>query len=144
MNDSVQDPLTGSCNCGDIRYRVASPFRAQIACHCVQCQKHTQSAFSLVGTVPASDFTLTAGTPAKWTKTADSGNRIDCYFCPRCGNRIYHLNPLQPDLVRLKLGTLDDTRVIKPSIHIWTESKQAWYQIPEGVPSYPQQMPPRS
>ena len=143
MDADISYPLEGSCNCGDIRYQVTAPFLAQIACHCMQCQKHTQSAFSLVGALRASDFTITAGTLAKWTKTADSGNRIDCYFCAHCGNRIYHHNPQQPQLIRLKLGTLEDNRVINPTMHIWTECKQPWYQLPEGVPGYPQQPPPK-
>lgn len=141
MTVEVEYPLKGSCNCGDIHYEVGAPFLAQVACHCKQCQQHTQSAFALTGTISAEDFKITQGTPHKWTKTADSGNQIDCYFCPRCGNRIYHQNPAQPDLIRLKLGTLDDTRVINPTLHIWTKMKQDWYTVPEGVRSYPQQPP---
>lgn len=141
MPTTPQYPLHGSCNCGDIQYEVNAPFLMQVACHCTQCQQHTQSAFSLVGTLPASAFKITQGKLQKWTKTADSGNRIDCYFCPRCGNRIYHHNPLAPDLIRLKLGTLTDTSVINPSMHIWTQAKQAWYTLPAGVPSFPQQPP---
>ncbi len=143
MSNEVHYPLKGCCNCGDIEYEVLAPFLAQVACHCKQCQQHTQSAFSLVGTLRASDFKITHGSVQKWTKTADSGNKIDCYFCPRCGNRIYHHNPAQPELIRLKLGTLDDTRVINPSMHIWTEMKQDWYVIPDGVLSFPRQPPPK-
>lgn len=143
MNTAIEYPLKGACNCGDIRYEVLAPFVFQIACHCKQCQQHTQSAFSLNGAVRAGDFKITQGTLHKWTKTADSGNQVDCYFCPGCGNRIYHHNPAQPELVRLKLGTLDDTRAINPTVHIWTEMKQDWYTIPDGVPSYPQQPPPK-
>jgi hypothetical protein len=144
MNTEVKYPLKGTCNCGDIHYEVFAPFLAQIACHCKQCQQHTQSAFSLNGTVRAGDFKITQGNPQKWTKTADSGNKVDCYFCPRCGNRIYHHSQVQPDLMRVKMGTLEDTRMINPTMHIWTEMKQDWYVLPDGVPSFPRQPSPKS
>lgn len=141
MSSSAPYPLTGSCNCGDVVYQVNAPFLGQVACHCRQCQQHTQSAFSLVGGLNARDFVIVSGALSCWTKTADSGNRIDCYFCPRCGNRIYHQNPDNPDHIRLKLGTLHNTDVINPTMHIWTEQKQAWYTLPDDVASHPRQPP---
>jgi hypothetical protein len=139
MSESGQKMLKGSCNCGHIRYEVRQPFTFQAACHCIQCQKHTQSAFSLVGRITRDAFRLVSGELKKWTKTADSGTRHDCYFCPECGNRIYHQDPLTPDVIRLKLGTLDDTSVIEPQIHVWTQHKQAWYDLPGDVPNHPTQ-----
>lgn len=136
MTTAASYPLHGSCNCGRITYEVAKPFAKQVACHCIDCQKHTQSAFSLVGLLPASAFRILTGELKKWTKTADSGNTIDCFFCPECGNRIYHTSAADPKKVRLKLGTLDDTRVIEPEVHIWTRSKQDWYSLPAGVRSH--------
>lgn len=144
MSDDIQYPLHGSCNCGRVTYQVSEPFLRQVACHCTDCQKHTQSAFSLVGILPRSGFRLLSGDLASWRKTGDSGNPVDCYFCPVCGNRIYHHSPEGPDSVRLKLGTLDDTRVINPQVHIWTRSKQPWYQIPAGVKTYDTQPPAKS
>ena len=139
MSESSQNLLKGSCNCGHIQYEVLPPFKYQAACHCIQCQKHTQSAFSLVGGTTRDQFHLLRGELKKWTKTADSGTRHDCYFCPQCGNRIYHQNPLIPDIIRLKLGTLEDTSVIDPQIHVWTQHKQDWYELPGDVPAHPTQ-----
>ena len=144
MSESSQDLLKGSCNCGYIQYEVLPPFKYQAACHCIQCQKHTQSAFSLVGGTTRDKFRLLSGELKKWTKTADSGTRHDCYFCPQCGNRIYHQNPLMPDIIRLKLGTLEDTSVIDPQIHVWTQHKQDWYELPGDVPAHPAQPDLRS
>ena len=139
MSDANEGLIKGSCNCGSIQYEVQLPFSFQCACHCIQCQKHTQSAFSIVGALKSDAFRVVRGELKKWTKTADSGTRHDCYFCPDCGNRIYHHNPEHPELIRLKLGTLDDTSVIDPTIHVWTQHKQAWFQLPDDVPSHPVQ-----
>ena len=136
MPDKISYPLQGSCNCGYIRYEITEPFIVQVACHCVQCQKHTQAAFSLTGMLKPGAFRLTHGKLKKWTKTADSGNQVDCWFCPECGNRIIHGNNDAPHGARLKLGTLDDTSIIQPQAHIWTRMKQDWYDLPEGVPAF--------
>jgi hypothetical protein len=133
MSNEVEYPLKGSCNCGFIEYEVTEPFLQQAACHCTQCQKHTQSAFSLVGILNPGTFKLVRGELKKWTKAADSGNRVDCYFCPECGNRIYHENAATPGSARLKLGTLDNTDVIDPQVHVWVSMKQRWFQLPAGV-----------
>ena len=129
-------PLKGSCNCGAVRYEVLQEFTTQAACHCIQCQKHTQSAFSIMGALPQDGFRLVSGTLKVWTKTADSGTRHDCYFCPDCGNRIYHQNPEAPEVIRLKLGTLDDSSVIDPKIHVWVQHRQPWLTLPEGTPTH--------
>jgi hypothetical protein len=139
METDVQYPLYGSCNCGFITYQVTEPFEFQVACHCTQCQKHSQSAFSLTALIAANAFRVTAGTPRQWTKIGDSGTRYVCYFCPQCGNRIYHQNPERPEKVRVKLGTLEDTVHIRPDVHIWTQYKQRWFSLPEGVASFPGQ-----
>ena len=142
MTEGLEYPLKGSCNCGYIEHEVLEPFSVQVACHCIQCQKHTQSAFSLIGVLSPGGFRLVKGRLKKWTKTADSGNRLDCYFCQECGNRIYHHNPTL-DAIGLKLGTLDNTDVIDPRIHQWTSMKQNWYQIPEDVQVFEVQPDPK-
>ncbi len=139
MSELNQNLLKGSCNCGYIQYEVLLPFRFQAACHCIQCQKHTQSAFSLIGVTSSDAFRLLSGKLKTWVKTADSGTRHDCCFCPECGNRIYHQNPNLPDVIRLKLGTLEDTSIIDPQMHVWTQHKQDWFVLPDDVPSHPTQ-----
>jgi hypothetical protein len=144
MTQEPEYPRKGSCNCGHIEYEVLEPFSWQLVCHCTQCQKHTQSAFSLIGALSSENFRLVKGQLRKWTKTADSGNLVDCYFCPECGNRIYHESPGAWGALGLKLGTLENTDVIDPHIHHWTSMKQNWYQIPEGVQVFEGQLNPEA
>jgi len=34
----------------------------------------------------------------------------------------------------IKAGTLDDTSVLNPQIHFWTDSKQDWVFVDDNVP----------
>ena len=38
----------------------------------------------------------------------------------------------------LRVGTLDDPDGLAPDIHIYTDSKQPWVVLPEGVPAVPE------
>ena len=41
----------------------------------------------------------------------------------------------------VKAGTLDDTSMLKPDIHIWTASKQPWVTIPEDMEAHEKNSP---
>jgi hypothetical protein len=34
------------------------------------------------------------------------------------------------------VGTLDDPSAIEPDVHIFTKSKVAWVELPDGVPAF--------
>lgn len=82
------------------------------------------------------DFELVRGELGVFDRPAESGNIARCYFCPSCSNRIYHENPDKPEMIRLKPGTLDDTSMIKPEMHVWTRGAQPWVKLPTDIPCY--------
>ena len=133
MNAQDSFPVTGTCQCGNVHYRITEPFLFQAVCHCRDCQKLSGTSFSISAFVKASTFELLQGELKSWRRSSDSGGLVDCFFCPTCGNRIYHQDPEKPGLLRLKPGTLDDTSVIAPQAHVWVSRKQAWVDIPEGI-----------
>jgi|TARA_B110000503_G_C7094338_1_gene390861 hypothetical protein len=133
MSD-ISFPIKGSCQCGGVTYELLSAPLKVVACHCVQCQKLSTSAFSITAVVLASELVF-HGAMTDWSRTCDSGNLSSAKFCPTCGNRIYHVNPAEPNNIKLKASNLDDTRVLNPSAHIWVSEKQDWFQLPEGVPT---------
>lgn len=129
-------PLTGGCFCGGLRYEITSEPLLAYACHCIDCQHLTSSAFSAAFTVPDSAFRLTKGTPRRLQKTADSGRVIARWVCPDCACWVTS-DPQPGDapgtvIRRVRAGTLDDTSWLRPTAHYWTRSKQAWVALPEG------------
>jgi hypothetical protein len=114
---------------------VLKPFRLVAACHCLDCQKLSASAFSLTMLVDADAFQV-QGTLSKFERKGASGATVECHFCPACGNRIHHLNRRMPQFVRLKPGTLEDTSILEPDYHTWVKRKLPWVQIPEGVSKF--------
>lgn len=125
-------PVNGACQCGQVTYKLHEPPIAIAACHCSQCQKLSTSAFSITAMVDSKAIEFN-GELKEWSRVADSGNTAIARFCPTCGNHIYHLNPNHPDRIMLKPSTLDDTSIINPTIHVWAQEKQDWYEVPRGV-----------
>jgi hypothetical protein len=133
-------PIEGSCQCGQVTYKLhKAPQRVQ-ACHCTECQKLATSPFSVTAIV-ASEAIEFEGELREWSRFADSGNRSIAKFCPHCGNRVYHYNPEDSATIKLKLKpvNMSDDSIFKPTIHIWASEKQSWYQIPEGVEVFDKQ-----
>ena len=127
---------TGGCSCGAIRYEVDAAPLATVACHCTQCQVQSGSAFSISMMLPASGLRIVQGTPSECLLRADSGAAKHAMFCGRCGTRLYNRNEAMPSTVNLKPGTLDDTSVVAPQMHVWTASRQPWVSIPDELPSF--------
>ncbi|WP_191601114.1 GFA family protein [Marinomonas algicola] len=131
-------PISGSCQCGGVKYTLLSAPNLIAACHCKACQKLSTSAFSLTAMVDANTIEF-EGEMQEWSRSSDSGNVSSAKFCPTCGNRIYHFNPAEPEKIKLKPSNLSDTSIIQPTVHIWVSEKQDWFQIPENVTVFDRQ-----
>ncbi len=89
--------------------------------------------------VKEKNFRLTQGEPETFASKSDAGEAKLGAFCPGCGTGIYHKPEWRKGTVSVKPGTLDDTRKLKPDIHIWTGSKQPWITNPEDVEAHEKQ-----
>jgi hypothetical protein len=77
-----------------------------------------------------------SGTPTVYVKTADSGNKREQAFCPRCGSPIYAASPgPEPRTYSIRLGTVRQRRELAPKLQIWTQSKLDWVDDLSRVPS---------
>lgn len=132
-------PASGACQCGSVTYQVTEEPLITVACHCRDCQKLSASAFSLTMVLRRSGFHLKTGELKSWSRQADSGREAVCWFCPECGNRIYHEDPELPDIVRIKPGTLEDTSILDPRALVWTCRRQPWLDRYGGLPTFEKQ-----
>lgn len=132
--------LKGGCQCGDVRYEIDAEVPSTIyVCHCQECQKQSASAFGITVPVSAASFRLISGSLSQWQRTAESGNAIDCAFCPTCGSRIWHRTSQSPEMLRIRGGTLDTPPDISAAVHIWTVRKLDGVVIPTSAQQFPRQ-----
>jgi len=134
--------FAGGCACGAIRYQCTAAPLFSLNCHCRDCQRETGSAFASILGVPKTAFTLTQGSPQYFARTAASGHTTRRAFCAACGSPLFGLPGSVPDLVTLRVGSLDDPRGFRPSQDIYTASAQPWDCMNPALPKVPQ-MPER-
>lgn len=134
-------PMLGGCLCGAVRYESTGQPAFALLCHCRDCQRQTGSAFAAGLRVPASGFRITQGTPKRYVKSADSGHAVTRAFCGDCGSTLYVQVATRPDLVGLRVGTLDDPSGFRPEANIFVKSAQPWAAMDPALPRY-QTYPP--
>jgi len=118
--------LTGSCNCGTVRFEVADTLRTS-ACHCGQCRK--QSGHHWASGL-AHDHAVTITGDVTWYASSDFAKRG---FCPTCGSFLFWKMSSE-DKISFSLGAIDGATGLRLDRHIFTASKGDYYDIADGVP----------
>ena len=128
----------GGCNCGGVRYDFhAEPLMTGV-CHCDNCQRQTGTSFSIIVGVAEGDAVFTSKDTLKCYKdSGTSGGAVDRYFCGDCGSPIYTLADHGAGVLFIKAGTLDDRSWLQPEAHYWTDTAQAWVDIPGEMVTFP-------
>ncbi|KAI1080863.1 Mss4-like protein [Whalleya microplaca] len=93
--DQQQQPLTVRCQCGTVSFPTPTAKPTTLFhCHCTECQKQSSSAFGTSAIFPSAGlFPLSAELEAQlccYSRRTDAGATMDCYFCARCGSRLFH------------------------------------------------------
>lgn len=133
--------LKGSCLCGKIRFEYSGELGPVTLCHCTQCRKSNGTAFAANSEIERSNFKIVSG--GELIREFESTQGKFRAFCKECGSPIYSRRDSIPDKLRIRLGLMDTRIDIKPSFHIFTDSKAEWYEICEGLPQYPEYEPGR-
>lgn len=126
----------GSCLCGNVKYEVRGSFGPGFYCHCSRCRKASGSAFASNILAATNDFVIVSGEESlKCFSTAEGVHRL---FCGNCGSPIISRRDSLPDVVRVRMGTLDTPLAQGPGAHIYVGSKATWHVIHDQLPQYPE------
>lgn len=137
----MSDTITGGCQCGAVRYECTEGPIVAGFCQCSNCQKFTGTGHAANMMLPKSAFSVT-GETTTYEYTADSGNQMTRYFCPKCGSPVYGGSSGNPDGVMVRAGGLDDPSLFDAKFNLFTDSAQDWDHIDGSIPSFPG-MPPK-
>ncbi|MBV1704706.1 MAG: GFA family protein [Hyphomicrobiales bacterium] len=118
---AVTEALTGGCQCGAVRYRLAHAPKAPAICHCRMCQKAGGGPFMAFGGVPMEDFAWMRGAPATF-KSSDLATR---YFCALCGTPLAYKQDASKR-ISATLGSLDDPAAAPPREQLGVEARLPW------------------
>lgn len=129
-------PLEGGCDCGEVRYRMQTGPLFAHCCHCRWCQRESGAAFALNAMIESDRVTLLAAEPEIVHTPSASGLGQKIARCPKCRIALWSNYAGAGPLVRfVRIGTLDQPDLLPPDIHIFTASKQPWFQLPADTPA---------
>lgn len=124
----------GSCLCGKVQFTITGPINNIVYCHCSQCRKAQGSAFASNANVNSRDFTFVSGEDN--LSAYQYAEHQKKYFCRNCGSPIMSKNNTRPDIVRIRLGTIESDITERPQAHIFVSSKANWEDITDNLPKY--------
>jgi hypothetical protein len=128
--------MEGGCSCGEVRYRLTSRPMFVHCCHCLNCQRHTGSAFVVNLLIEAARVELLRGEPRPIVMPLNGGSPNRIFRCPTCQVAVWSEYGGRSEVRFVRGGTLDDPAAVTPDVHIYTRSKQPWVRLPESVPAF--------
>jgi hypothetical protein len=129
----------GSCLCRDVRYEIDGEIGEFGYCHCTSCRKASGSAHAANAPVKRAQFRLVSGAETLREFESSPGKRR--VFCSRCGSPMYAYMVARPDVIRIRLGSLDTPFDKRPLAHTWVSDGAAWAPIEGEVPQFPEWAP---
>jgi hypothetical protein len=129
--------IRGGCMCGKVRYSSDAEPGLTAVCHCVDCQKQSGSALSIVVAVPTDAISFEGEMTLYKTDGKETGQAVNRYFCASCGSPLYSDPDVMPGMIFVKAGTLDDTSWLKPELNMWCDTAQPWVAIDDNLPRFP-------
>lgn len=127
--------IEGGCTCGNVRYRLISEPLFVHCCHCHSCQRETGASFALNALIEADRVIIEQGKPVMIKTPSASGKGQKIWRCPECHIALWSNYAGSGDTVHfVRVGTLDNPGLLPPDIHIFTDSKQSWIELPSGIP----------
>ncbi len=138
MTGGGRFPLEGGCDCGLVRYRMETSPLIVHCCHCRWCQRETGASFALNAMIEADRVTHLGADPEIVDTPSSSGKGQQIARCPKCRVAVWSNYAGAGPIIRfVRVGTLHEPDYLPPDIHIFTASKQPWFELPAGVPAVP-------
>lgn len=122
---AVEVDRTGGCRCGKIRFRVSGTPIGGVACHCRDCQYAAGGSANLTWIFSKAHFSIHRGVPSCYQARPESGGT---FFCVHCGTHLFSYPDSNPDLVAIKIGSLDDATGFAVGADIWMGSAPPWHR----------------
>lgn len=132
--------LNGSCLCGTVTFEVQPPFERMIHCHCSRCRKGTGTGHATNLYVQPSQLKWLSGEGSISRYDLPSAKSFGKWFCSQCGSPLPRLTRSGKVIV-VPAGSLDAAPPIKPTDHIFWESRVPWACTTGSLPThaeYPQ------
>ena len=126
--------MTADCLCAGVRIEITGKLGPVVTCHCTQCRKASGSAFAANADVRRKYWRFVSG-EALIREFESSPGKFRA-FCSRCGSPVYSRSEGAPDVLRIRLGILNEDPGRRPLAHFHVASKAPWFEIADALPQF--------
>lgn len=127
----VTPRYTGSCLCGGVQFELTAELGPIEVCYCQMCRKASGGPLATNSSIAASRFRITSGTELIAGYESSTGEKR--HFCSQCGSPIYSEHVDRPQVVRLRVGTINEPLNVRPTASHYTASKCNWWEILDAL-----------
>jgi hypothetical protein len=131
----VEGAIGGSCLCDRVAYALDVAPAGMRHCHCSRCRKARSAPHASNAYGPLAGFRFTRGQDQLGSYRVPNAQRFANVFCARCSAPMPRVDESR-DLVVIPGGSFDDDPGVRPSMHIFTGSKAAWFEISDDLPQH--------
>jgi hypothetical protein len=132
----MNEPYTGGCACGAIRYEIDDEPTVMNDCQCRDCQRTSGTGHGSYLTFPRRSAVTLTGEAAHWDIAGDSGNVKTRAFCPICGSPLYLTFAAMPDVIAVHAASLDDPSRYKPQMVTYRVRGHTWDHVDPDLPGF--------
>ena len=145
MPQTTIETRSGCCLCGAVRFEYTGEIDGRwgkvTVCHCSMCRR-AQGYASAVAPIAAAGLRWLHG-QERITEYASSPGKLRA-FCSSCGSPLYSRRSDRPEVLRLRLGTLDQSADVGVDAHLFCSGLPPWAEIDTSVPRFAEYEPERS
>ena len=131
--ENIDLPLTGSCLCGGISFKLHGSLRPVSNCHCTQCQK-THGNFAAYTKSNINDLKFDKKDTLNWYSSSSEAKRG---FCSTCGSSVFWDDTSDPNNICISAGVLDRPTGLKTTQNIFCEDKSDYYNLDPNLEAFP-------
>ena len=125
---------TGSCLCGGVQYGLSAEPGPIEVCYCRMCRKASGGPLATNAPVARAAFHVSAGRERLAEYESSPGEKR--VFCGSCGSPIYSHRAATPEVVRIRVGTINEPLNVRPVASYYTGSKSNWWEIHDALPRF--------
>ncbi len=129
MTERADVHLIGGCQCGAVRYALATAPEQVNVCHCRMCQKASGGPLMTFARVKKPGLRWTRGAPASFR----SSSLVERHFCAACGTPLTY-NFIDSANISVSAGSLDDPEAVRPELQYSVERTLSWFPTIAGLP----------
>jgi len=111
-----------------------------VKCHCTDCQKSTGAGHMMGAAYHENQFVM-SGETNNYSYQADSGGTVTSEFCKVCASTVISRSTSYPEVVMVRIGTLDEAMDFKPMVQVFAKHKRSWDRDWPDVPTFDDMAP---